>query len=206
MVGRACPHGDDEAEEGACHVIRARGRVEREGREDLREETEGALDMSLVLRTLRGRADADRVAERGVDLRRVIGRLVVEQERDRRRARRGHAIAERIDDGGAVFIVAHRRPNEGASVRVHVELEVEHEAIPIHDDGHLHPVTDPLRTREVRAKRAAQRELVRAASDAASRLALPVGVENAAHEIAAEGHVEIAADVFTEVEKRPLPA
>jgi hypothetical protein len=206
VIGRACPDGYDEAEEAAGEVVRVGARVELEQRQDLGEQTESAFDVRFVLGTLCRRADAERQAERSVDVGRVIGRLVVEEQRDRRRARRRDTVLERLDDGCAVFCVAHGRPHEGAGMRVDVELDVEHEALAIDDDGHLHPVADPLRAREIRPKRAAERALVRTASFARRRHAAAVRVEDPSHEIATEGHAQIALHMLAELDEGALPA
>jgi hypothetical protein len=100
--------------------------------------------MCFVLRAFGRRADPDRAPERVVDIGRVIGRLVVEEEREGRRAGGEDARVERRDDRGAVLFVTDRRADERGGVRVDVELHVEDEAFAAEDDRHLHSVADPL--------------------------------------------------------------
>src|SRR5690606_5756970 len=91
MIGRRRPDIDDEAEEAPRLIAQGPRRIEDEGRERLGEEAERALDMRFVLRPLGRRADADRVADRLVDVGGVVRRPVVEEERERRRAGCGDA-------------------------------------------------------------------------------------------------------------------
>src|SRR5262249_49990995 len=107
---------------------------------------------------------------------------------------------------GAVFVVTHRRTDERAGVRIDVELDVEDEAASVDDDGHLHPVADPLCPGEIGPKRAAHRDLVRASALASRRLTLAFDFEDSANKITAEGHKEVAFDVLAEVDERSLPA
>jgi hypothetical protein len=75
----------------------------------------------------------------------------------------------------------------------------------IDDDRNLHPIAHPLGAWEVRVKRAAQRELVGSASCASLRGSVSVCLENPTHEIATEGHAQIALHVCAEVEEGTLP-
>jgi hypothetical protein len=162
-------------------------RVEREHREDLREQTEGALDVGLVLGSRERRADAESVTDGSVYLGRVVGGAVVEQERERGRAGGDDAAVEGINDGGDVFLVAHGGADEGSRVGIDIELEVEDEALLVDDDRDLHAITDPLCAGEEGLERASQRELIGATPVATNDGALGVNIQDAAHEVEAKG-------------------
>jgi hypothetical protein len=78
----------------------------------------------FVLRPRRGRADAHRGVERGIDLGRVVRGTVGEELRERRVASGLLAVFERLDDGGAVLFVPHADADRSVTRRVDDELEV----------------------------------------------------------------------------------
>jgi hypothetical protein len=109
---RTRPGRGDEQDELANQRALVKRRVEHERRHGLGEQTESSFGMRLVLRALRCCADAQRSLEYRVDLGRVIGRAVIEQERKRRRPCGGDAVAERFDNSRAVFAIVHRQTDE----------------------------------------------------------------------------------------------
>ncbi len=120
MIDGASPGLHDDRQEAAGELAKAGARVEHEVGEGLGEEAEGTLDVRLVLRAFGRRADAEGLAERGVDLGRVVGGSVVEQERERRRAGGRDAVPEGVDDGRGVLLASDAGAGEGARVRVDI--------------------------------------------------------------------------------------
>src|SRR5690606_15912891 len=124
-----------------------------------REEAQGTFHVRLVLSALHGGANANGVAERGVDLGGVVRWSVVEQLGERSRARRRDAVLEGLDDGRRVLLVANRDADEGSREGITLQLEVELHDFTADGDGHAHAVTDPLRAGKESLKAAAQGEL-----------------------------------------------
>ncbi len=153
------------------------------------------LHVRLVLRALLGRADAHRLAERVVDLGRVVRGSIVEQHRDRRLAGgldgRGEGLAHR----GAVLLIRHRDADGRAGRWVDDELEVHAQDLAV--DHHLErlAVGDPLR--------AGEEGLEGVATRAPRRRALAVLEEDARDERVAEPEPVLAAHVLAEGAESP---
>jgi len=152
------------------------------------------------------RADAEGVAEGVVDLGRVIGGTIVEQQGERRLSRGEDAVVECLDDGGGVLLAADAGAGEGARVRVDIQLEVEVETPAVDDDGHLHAVADPLGAREEGAERAAQCAFVGSPALAVNRATQAVDMEDARDRFTPEGHEQAIAHGVTEADEGAVPA
>jgi hypothetical protein len=162
--------------------------------------------MCFVLRAFGRRAAPDRAPERVVDIGRVIGRLVVEEEREGRRAGGEDARVERRDDRGAVLFVTDRRADERGGVRVDVELHVEDEAFAAEDDRHLHSVADPLSAGKVGLERATRRDRVRGIGGPSRRASKPFDREDPANQITPEVDVKVAMNVTAEIDEGAAPS
>jgi len=207
-VDRARPGHRYEEKESPRHAAAVLVSVERNRRHLLGEEAEGAFDVGLVLRALGGGADAHGTVRCKccVDLGGVIGRLVVEQLRERRRACRGEAVAKALDDGGAVLGVVDGEANEGAGVGIDLELEVEGKGLVVEDDAHELAVTDPLRPGKEGLEGATERQLIGRAPGTSLAQADTRGLEDVSEELTSHGDAQVMAHVLGEVDESAVPA
>ena len=136
--------GEDEGHEVGDLVCESSRlvRVERELGRALGEQAEGALDVGLVLRALRGGADAQGLADRGVDVLGVVARMIVEEQGERGRARGLDAGLEGVDDRVAVLGVADPEADPRAAMGVDHQLEVEAEHLAVDEKTSI-PVPSP---------------------------------------------------------------
>jgi hypothetical protein len=205
VIHGACPGRGDEAEHLGSDLSRRSTVVELERWRGGREETKSAFDMRLVLRSLHGGTDADRVAERGVDLGGVVRGLVVEQLGERSRARRRDAVSEGLDHRRRVLGVADRDADEGSRESITLQLEVELQELAADGDGHAHAVSHPLRAGKEGLKAAAQGQLVGAAPAASLRPAHAVQLEHLGDGVAPPADTELALDILAEVSEAAAP-
>jgi hypothetical protein len=125
------------------------------------------------------RANAHRLAERAVDLGRMVRRTVVEEHRQRRLAGRLDAAREGILHSLAVLLACHREADRGIGRRIEEQLEVHAEDLAVDHDLERLAIADPLRAGEEGLEGAAQRVLVAQAPGAPRRSAFAVLEEDA---------------------------
>src|SRR5690606_11551595 len=205
VIHGARPGRGDEAEHLGSDLSRGSSEVELERGRCGREEAKGAFDMRLVLRTLHGGTNTDRVTERGVDLRGVVRGLVVEQLGDGSRTRRCDAVLEGLDDGSRVLLVPNRQADEGSRESIALQLEAELQDFAADGDGHAHAVSHPLRPGEESLKAAAQGPFVGAAPAASLGPAHAVQLEHMRDGVASPADAELALDVLAEVSEAAVP-
>ena len=205
MIEGPSPSLHDEHQDLAGHLLGGGGGDDDQGH-DLGEETKGALDVRLVLRSPLGGLHPDGGADPLVDLGAEVGGAVVDQNAERLRAGGPHAVVEGFDDRLAVLLVVGGDPDGSVAVRIDHQLEVEAEALCANLDIDGRAVADPLGAGEESLEVLAQGLLVGRAAGTSVRGALAALCEEGADERVAVGDAEVEADMFAEGAEAALPA
>lgn len=136
----------------------------------------------------------------------MVAGLVVEQHGERVRTRRGDAVAEGGEDGGAVLDGRDLGADEGAGVGVDEQLDVDRVRAAVDHGVEQRAVADPLGAREEGLELVAQRDLVGTAALSSRGDAGAVQQEDVGEDRAVERDAEVRPNVVAEGRERALPA
>ena len=135
----------------------------------------------------------------------VVRWLVVQKDGDRRPAGGGHAVLERLDDGGSILVVPHGCAGDRARAGVDHQLDVERERLVPDHEIDRRAVTDPLGVGEECLKLPPQPVFVRRPTRAALRETDAVARQDLGDQRSTKRDAPVMLNVATELGEAAFP-